>query len=1222
MKKWPTVMASLVVLIAILSGNLVVAATSDSGADLVYEVAPLSDGETAIVRAYFPNLDVAHKVVRSFNALESVYETGYLILEVTQEEIGVLTDLGFEIQEIAGYDPHHARSAIQALADDPTIPGYPCYRTVEGTFAFAERMVDEHPNLASWIDVGNSWEKTQGLGGYDMMVLILTNSAISGPKPKFMATCAIHAREYSTAPLCVRFAEQLLTNYGTDADATWILDYHEVHLMLHANPDGRKQAESGKSWRKNTNQNYCGATSDNRGADLNRNFPFKWNCCGGSSGDPCESTYRGPSPASEPETQTVRDYLRSIFPDQRGPNDTDAAPDDATGVYIDFHSHGRLVLWPWGFTSTTAPNGTQLQTLGRKFAYWNSHSPEQAVGLYPADGCTDDFGYGDLGVAAYTFELGTSFFQSCSYFEDTIVPDNLPTMLYAAKAARTPFMTPAGPDAYNLSLSQDDVPAGTSVTLDARVSDTRYNNSNGTEPTQNIAEAEYYIDTPPWVGGATAHSMASTDGSFNEKTEDVRATIDTTGWSTGQHIIFVRGKDVNNNWGAFGAIFVNISSSGPTPTPTNTPTNTPTPTQTPTEGPTSTPTNTPTDAPPKPILVVDDDAGKTYEGYYTAALDALGKEYDTWNVQSQGSPSLAELQERGVVIWFTGDDYQTTLTSTDQSNLGSYLDGGGKLFVSGQDLGYDIRGDAFYGNYLHASYVRDDTDEYDLTGTDILSGVNVNISGTGGANNQGYPSEIDTGSGAVGVFDYAGTYTWGGIRWEGAYKVVYFSFGFEAINTASARNSVMEAVLSWFEGGPPPTPSNTPTPPDTPTITPTPTPTEPGGDIFFDTFEGDQGWTVDPSGSDTATTGTWERADPEGTDYNGPKQLGTTVSGSYDLVTGPAAGSSVGSYDIDGGVTSIRSPNISLPADGDITLSFSYYLAHTNNASADDYLRVKVVGDTTAVVFEELGAADDDDAAWETFSGSLNAFAGQTIYLLIEAADGGGGSIVEAGIDDARIVGGETPPPPTHTPTPTNTPTTPPINTPTHTPTPTPTEPGGEVFSDDFETDKGWTVNPSGGDTATTGAWERANPEGTEYSGTAYQLNSTVSGSYDLVTGPLAGSSAGSYDIDGGVTTIRSPDITLPSSGDLTLSFSYYLSHYTNAASDDYLRVKVVDSTTTTVFEELGAGNTDAAAWDTFSTSLNDFAGQTIYLLIEAADGGSGSLVEAAIDNVSITSNR
>jgi len=174
--------------------------------------------------------------------------------------------------------------------------------------------------------------------------------------------------------------------------------------------------------------------------------------------------------------------------------------------------------------------------------------------------------------------------------------------------------------------------------------------------------------------------------------------------------------------------------------------------------------------------------------------------------------------------------------------------------------------------------------------------------------------------------------------------------------------------------------------------------------VFEDNFESNKGWTRNPSGTDTATLGLWERANPEEVTYNGSKQLGTTASGSYDLVTGPLAGSSAGSYDIDGGITSIRSPSFALPAGKTPTLTFKYYMAHASNSSSSDYLRVKVVGATTTTVLQELGATNDDDAAWASFSGSLGTYAGQTVYLLIEAADASGASLVEAAIDDVKVV--------------------------------------------------------------------------------------------------------------------------------------------------------------------------------------------------------------------------
>jgi subtilisin family serine protease len=174
--------------------------------------------------------------------------------------------------------------------------------------------------------------------------------------------------------------------------------------------------------------------------------------------------------------------------------------------------------------------------------------------------------------------------------------------------------------------------------------------------------------------------------------------------------------------------------------------------------------------------------------------------------------------------------------------------------------------------------------------------------------------------------------------------------------------------------------------------------------IFFDDFETSQGWTTNPAGTDTATTGQWARANPETTTSSGTKQLGTTVSGVNDLVTGPLAGASVGANDIDGGVTSIQSPAITLSGGTSFTLTLSYYFSHLNNSSSADFFRVRIVaGSTSTIVLQELGAATDDDAVWLTGTINLSQFAGQTIRIVIEAADAGGASLVEAGVDDVRI---------------------------------------------------------------------------------------------------------------------------------------------------------------------------------------------------------------------------
>ncbi len=173
---------------------------------------------------------------------------------------------------------------------------------------------------------------------------------------------------------------------------------------------------------------------------------------------------------------------------------------------------------------------------------------------------------------------------------------------------------------------------------------------------------------------------------------------------------------------------------------------------------------------------------------------------------------------------------------------------------------------------------------------------------------------------------------------------------------------------------------------------------------LFDDFEIARGWQVNAFGTDTATVGRFERGDPQATSSSGAKQLGTATSGSAVLVTGRLAGSTASAYDLDGGVTSVRSPEIRLSGGTSFRLSFRYYFAHSASSSRADYLRVKVLsaGGTTTV-FQELGSGIDDDASWATASVDLSAYAGQTVRLLVQTADGAGNSLVEAAIDDVRV---------------------------------------------------------------------------------------------------------------------------------------------------------------------------------------------------------------------------
>lgn len=204
------------------------------------------------------------------------------------------------------------------------------------------------------------------------------------------------------------------------------------------------------------------------------------------------------------------------------------------------------------------------------------------------------------------------------------------------------------------------------------------------------------------------------------------------------------------------------------------------------------------------ILLVDDDAAAAYEWWYVYSLQNIGARFAYYSVNESGSPSSSLLSQYDAVVWFTGDAYSSTFTTTDQNNLITYLNSGKRLFATGQDIGYEIGTTTFYQNYLRADYLSDDTDVLTLTGTagdPIGGGLTLNIGGGDGADNQLYPSDITARSGASSVFTYSsGSWHSAAVRYNsGTFKTVYFAFGFEGINNQAHRDTVMARVLRWLD---------------------------------------------------------------------------------------------------------------------------------------------------------------------------------------------------------------------------------------------------------------------------------------------------------------------------------------------------------------------------------------------------------------------------------------
>jgi carboxypeptidase T len=498
------------------------------------EATPAAPDRAVVVRIEYDTPQQLQALASEVDIWEIHRDAGYVLALVQPGQYADLQAAGYQLEVDA------ERSVVPE-----TIPDYPCYRTIAELYADLDQVVADYPQIAELATFGTSY------GGQPLKALRLTNRSIDKEKPVLLVMANIHGRELITPETAMVFIDYLTGEYGTDPDVTWLLDHQEIHVLVSTNPDGHVKNEPGEPWawwRKNTDpeNGWCYGTS--YGIDLNRNHSFKWNACPYcSSGDPCNELYRGPSVASEPETQALEAYIRSLFPDQRGPLDSDAAPLDATGVLITLHSYGNLVLWPWGWTETPAPNVDGLAALGRKMASYNSYTAGAGTTLYLTDGTTDDWSYGELGVASYTFEIGRnsdSFYPSCDRYDDLIQP-NIPALLYAAKVARTPYITSHGPDALSVVASPSALPAGGTTQVTAEIDDA---DSGGNA----IAAAEYYVDVPPWDGGSPL-PLTAVDGAFDEVSEDVEASVSTFCGQPGQHMLFMRGQDSLGNWGPVSA---------------------------------------------------------------------------------------------------------------------------------------------------------------------------------------------------------------------------------------------------------------------------------------------------------------------------------------------------------------------------------------------------------------------------------------------------------------------------------------------------------------------------------------------------------------------------------------------------------------------------------------------------------------------------------------------
>jgi hypothetical protein len=272
------------------------------------------------------------------------------------------------------------------------------FRPYSGPGGLAEELQQvaaDHPGLTKLVTIGTT---VQGKPIYAIKVTTGAQRNRDGSKPAVLYSAAQHAREWITPEMVRRLLHHVVDGYASDPDTRRLLRRTELWFVPVANPDGYDFTftEGNRLWRKNLRDNDGdGTVSPNDGVDPNRNYPYRWGYDNeGSSPSYGSETYRGPSPASEPETRALDGLMRRV----------------GFEFQVNYHSAAELLLYGVGWqVSTRSPDDVLFEAQAGDDAdpAVPGYDPDQSAELYTTNGETTEHAHETYGTLAYTPEMST-----------------------------------------------------------------------------------------------------------------------------------------------------------------------------------------------------------------------------------------------------------------------------------------------------------------------------------------------------------------------------------------------------------------------------------------------------------------------------------------------------------------------------------------------------------------------------------------------------------------------------------------------------------------------------------------------------------------------------------------------------------------------------------------------------------------------------------------------
>ena len=310
---------------------------------------------------------------------------------------------------------------VEGIDDFP--PGDQGYHTYAEMVAEVQAIAAAHPSTVHLFSLGTSYE------GRDLIGARVSDDATDNlSEPGVFYVGQHHAREHLTVEVVLSILNlYAATKPHTSNKISKLVHTRQIYIVPSLNPDGAEYDIAGGSyhfWRKNRQPN-----SQAIGTDNNRNYSYRWGCCGGSDGNGGGETYRGPSPLSAPENQRMADFML-------------AHPNVKTG--ISYHTYGDLILYPYGYTYEDEPPDMQhvdhqtFMAMGAAMEATAGYHAQQSSDLYITDGDWNDWMYGALHRYPITIEMSGGGFYPPDEFIAGEARRNWEAALFVASIADCP----------------------------------------------------------------------------------------------------------------------------------------------------------------------------------------------------------------------------------------------------------------------------------------------------------------------------------------------------------------------------------------------------------------------------------------------------------------------------------------------------------------------------------------------------------------------------------------------------------------------------------------------------------------------------------------------------------------------------------------------------------------------------------------------------------------